>query len=424
MPRRRRPPPGAPASAATENWCTPRRSGRSATASLAGEFGRALVDERVDALAEIVRLLEQAVREPLHLEPELQRPVVGKVQDPLRHGKGERRHLAQLRAKRGGRGIYVVGDLRDEPQRQRLFGADPASAHDHVLGASEADHACKTLRPSRARDHPDRRLRQRELDVGGSDAKVARERELEPDAEDVSLERGDHRLPATLGCGDVVRQARHRPRGGCEESGDVTAGRECASRAGEDDEANLVSGIQLLEDLAQLLAREHRHAVELAGNVERDPGDVAVALHAKPLVAQTSTSCVASLSSLRRILPLADFGSSATRRYSRGRLNRASSEARQCASSSSGVAEPTTQAVTCWPNRSSGTPATATSSTPGCRARTLSTSSGWMFSPPLITMSSTRPSTQRSPSSSIRPMSPVRYQPSHSARSSASGRFQ
>ena len=47
-----------------------------------------------------------------------------------------------------------------------------------------------------------------------------------------------------------------------------------------------------------------------------------------------------------------------------------------------------------------------------------------MFSPPLMIMSSTRPATHRSPSASSQPMSPVKYQPSRSARASASGRFQ
>ena len=47
-----------------------------------------------------------------------------------------------------------------------------------------------------------------------------------------------------------------------------------------------------------------------------------------------------------------------------------------------------------------------------------------MFSPPEMIMSSTRPSIQRSPSSSRCPVSPVRYQPSLIAFSLASGRFQ
>ena len=59
----------------------------------------------------------------------------------------------------------------------------------------------------------------------------------------------------------------------------------------------------------------------------------------------------------RRILPEGLFGSSATKRYSRGRLKRASVvEARQRASSSSAVApsSATTIATTRWPQRSSG----------------------------------------------------------------------
>ena len=96
------------------------------------------------------------------------------------------------------------------------------------------------------------------------------------------------------------------------------------------------------------------------------------------------------------------------KRYSRGRLKRASGESRQWASSSSSVAVPTTTAVTCWPRRSSATPITATSRTAGCAARTSSTSSGCTFSPPETIMSSTRPSIQRSPSSSRCPVSPVR----------------
>ena len=76
------------------------------------------------------------------------------------------------------------------------------------------------------------------------------------------------------------------------------------------------------------------------------------------------------------------------------------------------------------PSRSSGAPITATSRTPGWLASTSSTSTGWMFSPPETIMSSTRPSTQRSPSASRWPVSPVWYQPSRIALASASGRFQ
>src|SRR5439155_268591 len=117
-----------------------------------------------------------------------------------------------------------------------------------------------------------------------------------------------------------------------------------------------------------------------------------------------------------KILPEAVLGISRTNTTRRGRLNDARSAApRQKASSASKLrpgALGTTNATTRAPHRSSGSPTTATSRTPGCRASTSSISTGWTFSPPLMIMSSTRPATYSSPSASSQPMSPVKYQPS------------
>src|SRR5690348_15875902 len=67
---------------------------------LARELGRPLLAEGLDALTEIVRLPEQAVRQPLDLEAEVERPVVGAVEHALRHSHRERREAAQLPAER------------------------------------------------------------------------------------------------------------------------------------------------------------------------------------------------------------------------------------------------------------------------------------------------------------------------------------
>ena len=88
------------------------------------------------------------------------------------------------------------------------------------------------------------------------------------------------------------------------------------------------------------------------------------------------------------------------------------------------AASGTTKATTRWPKRASSAPTTATSRTDGCRASTSSTSVGCTFSPPLRIMSSIRPTSHRSPSSSRWPRSPGKYHPSRSARASASGRCQ
>src|SRR6185369_7910912 len=71
----------------------------------------------------------------------------------------------------------------------------------------------------------------------------------------------------------------------------------------------------------------------------------------------------------------------------------------------------TTYATGVSPQRSDGTPTTATSATAGWAASTLSTSAGYTFSPPVMIMSLTRSLMNRYPSSSSDPTSPVRKKP-------------
>ena len=85
------------------------------------------------------------------------------------------------------------------------------------------------------------------------------------------------------------------------------------------------SRVELGEDRGELVARSHRDAVELPGDVERDRRDRA--RRARPGTRRSSLmhlAVVSSRSILRRIFPDALFGSESTRRYSRGRLKRAS----------------------------------------------------------------------------------------------------
>src|SRR4029077_2576497 len=119
-------------------------------------------------------------------------------------------------------------------------------------------------------------------------------------------------------------------------------------------------------------------------------------------------------SSRRSSLPTGDFGMVSTNTKRRGRLKAASPDSRQYLSSSCSATgcERLTKAVTTLPQRSSGKPTTATSSTAGCSDRQLSISTGETFSPPVMIISSTRPVTKRSPSASTKPVSPVKYQPS------------
>ena len=272
----------------------------------------------------------------------MERALLGEVQHALRHRQGERRQLGQLRDELVHGGVELGGGHhpRDEPERERLLRADAAAAHDRVLRPREADQPDEALRPAAARDHPELHLGEGELDVVGRDAEVAGERELEADAEGVALQLRDHRLRAALRRGDVPVQARELLRARLEEAGDVAAGGERPAGAGDDDEAHGLVGAELAEHLVELGARAERHAVELAGDVERDRRHAALGLDAEALVLGHVVT-LSSRRSRRSSLPDGLLGRSSTKRYSRGRLNRASvSEARQCASSSSAVSAP------------------------------------------------------------------------------------
>ena len=56
-----------------------------AAASAPVELGLALLDERLDALVEVVGLLQESVGKPFQLEPDMERAVVDRVEHALRH---------------------------------------------------------------------------------------------------------------------------------------------------------------------------------------------------------------------------------------------------------------------------------------------------------------------------------------------------
>ena len=104
----------------------------------------------------------------------------------------------------------------------------------------------------------------------------------------------------------------------------------------EHHEANGSVAVELLEDGAQLVARVHGDPVELPGYVERDRRDAAIGVSLDPEAVVLAHD--SSRSMRRRIFPDGLFGSSETKRYSRGRLKRANvSDARQKASRPSSV---------------------------------------------------------------------------------------
>src|SRR5690606_29856576 len=134
-----------------------------------------------------------------------------------------------------------------------------------------------------------------------------------------------------------------------------------------------------------------------------------------------------SRNALLRIFPTFDFGKLVRKCTCLGTLYEVTC-LRICAMRSSSVSAGslrTTYSATTSPDLSSGTPIAALSNTPGWLEATSSTSFGYTLNPDTLIMSFLRSSRYTKPSSSMRPMSPVRSQPSGSITLAvSSGRFQ
>ena len=115
---------------------------------------------------------------------------------------------AQLVDQGIGRGFELgVGHTldRDAPI-QRRGARNTFGAHDHVLGARDANHLLQPRRTTRTRDLAEILFRQRVATAFADDAEITGERQLEADTETVAVVNRDHRLAAALRRGHVVRQ--------------------------------------------------------------------------------------------------------------------------------------------------------------------------------------------------------------------------
>src|SRR5262245_52222645 len=377
-----------------------------------------------------MRRAEPRVRLALELERRLERRLGAPVQYHFQGAERQRRPFGQLAGQSVHRFVETLVRYGPGDQAPGLgaLGGDALAGHHEELAARHAHEPERALGAAAPRDHAQPHLRKRELGPERGHTEVARDSQLETGPHRIPVDRGDDWLPAPLGGGERVAPQLEIGGGQREELGHVAAGAErlAAGATNNHDPHGLVA-LEGSKDPRELVSHRDRHRVHLRLAVDPDGRDGAGALDAQELAHGRTSVYRPSRSSRRSILPEAVFGISVTKTKRRGRLKLASSPlARQCRSSMSAVSPgaATTNATTRSPHFSSGSPITATSFTPSRRARTSSISTGWMFSPPLMIMSSTRPATQRSPSESSQPMSPVKYQPSRSARASASGRFQ
>src|SRR3954469_14189195 len=134
--------------------------------------------------------------------------------------------------------------------------------HHDVLGASNADDLLQPGRSARARNLPEPLLRQRVEAGFGDNAKIAGERNLEPDAEAVSAIGGDHRLGAARRRCHVPGELRDMLGRGLEEALDVAAAGEMLADRAQHDDAHTRVVVERFECQAELIALRHLDDVE------------------------------------------------------------------------------------------------------------------------------------------------------------------
>ena len=347
-PRRRAGPPRRPRAAARRRRSAP----FAGTSSFAGEGRWPLLDERLDALAEVRRAAQQAVRESLDLEADMQRPLVAQVEHALRHAQRQRRALRQLVDQALDRRVEIVrlDDLRDESERERLLCADRDGRASRCpwrgRARSSAPGAGCRPSPGSSRSSPraaraGRRSRRR----GSRTRARARSprRRRTPGAR-------RHELRAALGRRDVARELRDLPGRGAARKpamsppavnappAPASTTKPTESSASSSAKSPASCPRAAIDTRLYLPGTSSVIVATPASLVAFDPKAVVVGHTCSLCLGSSANAPSSSLITRRRIFPDALLGSVSTNRYSRGRLKRASGEARQWRSSSSAVA--------------------------------------------------------------------------------------
>ena len=149
----------------------------------------------------------------------------------------------------------------------RLLGLDGAAGEDQLQRPAHADDARQALGAAVDQRHAPAALEEAEGRALGGDPQVAPERQLEAAGEAPALDRGDRRLRGgqageALGPGRVVDVEVDRL--------EVGAGAEgLAAGAGEDQDAGVVVGLELVEALAQRPRGRAVDRVAALGPVDR-----------------------------------------------------------------------------------------------------------------------------------------------------------
>src|SRR3954447_4806089 len=248
-----------------------------AASSGATELRRAFLDERPDAFVGVGGLAKLRKCCLLVVEPMLKVGVPGDSDELGHRSCGEGRDLRD-RIGLGERGVeetFRRDDLCDEAERMRLLGGQPTGGKQHVVRHERPDGAGEPLGPAPAGAQPEQPFGQREDRGRRRDQHVAAQRDLEPAAERVAVDRADH------GCPERVDASEHvaAPVLVLDESdvielgvlADVGAGDERpVAGAGDDDDANIPIALRLVERCVELFEHRRAERVQLLGTVQRE----------------------------------------------------------------------------------------------------------------------------------------------------------
>ena len=201
-------------------------------------------------------------------------PVDGRLGQPVGHQRA-RRQLARPDQRPVE---HLVGCRHpvDQPDGERLGGADLAPREDHLLGPGRADEPGQPLGAAPTGDHPEQHFGQAQPGVLGADPEVAGQRQLQPASQRVAVDGGDGG-PGQTGQGPE-RAGEVRPHGagvGAIELDDVGTGGKDPPAAPQHHRAGRVGG-QALGDGEDLPEHRAGEGVGL-GPVQPDQGDAVVA---------------------------------------------------------------------------------------------------------------------------------------------------
>ena len=145
------------------------------------------------------------------------------------------------------------------------------ATRDHLERHLRADEPRQALGPAAPRQDADQDLGQPDLGAGNGDPVVRGERQFEPAAQGIAVDRGDDRLLARVE--DLVRPpSRHRRRPVGAESADVGAGDKAAPGADQHHRPDQRVGVAALDILDDAFGHPGRQGVDRRV-VDRDDAD-------------------------------------------------------------------------------------------------------------------------------------------------------